>query len=379
MVAPCVFPTRQGTQVFLHDLCSALSHAGHQVHLVTYGDTEFEFFPNYHIHRIMTLPMGRRSGPNILKFPAALLLAQKTQQVVEDFQCDVLHANTLEGLAIGVLSKRLTRKPLVYHAHNFLEPELPTYFSNLVVSRWAATMGRFLDQNLPPFADAAIVFDGDQKKSLEDLGVRSDRLFVIPAGLQLSALNDECEEELRELRARLPAARWFLYTGNPDGYQNLTLLYEAFKRAQKRNTFMRLLVASHHPYSAFLPELQKCGVEGVVHFERYFDKRKLAALLRFADVGVCPRKIYGGAPIKVINYRAFGLPVLACSAVSKGMVNDNTGLVVPPGVDEFCEGLWRLSDYSKSESQPSSLEISTQVSAYERVYARVAHKRATSP
>src|SRR4051812_13309275 len=64
MLAACPFPTHQGTQVFIRHLASALTGAGHDVHLISYGHGEYEETMPFHLHRARPLSTRLRSGPH---------------------------------------------------------------------------------------------------------------------------------------------------------------------------------------------------------------------------------------------------------------------------------------------------------------------------
>src|SRR5690348_8105418 len=70
MLAACPFPTHQGTQVFIRHLATALSRAGHAVHVVAYGEGDASEGLPFHVHRAAAVPVGARSGPSWTK-PAA--------------------------------------------------------------------------------------------------------------------------------------------------------------------------------------------------------------------------------------------------------------------------------------------------------------------
>ena len=62
MIAPCPFPTHQGTQVLIRHLSTALARAGHDVHLVTYGYGEYEEDFLFHLHRAAKRLVAEHGG-----------------------------------------------------------------------------------------------------------------------------------------------------------------------------------------------------------------------------------------------------------------------------------------------------------------------------
>src|SRR4051812_24668832 len=108
MLAACPFPTAQGTQVVIRHLASALAHAGHEVHLITYGygdahpdEAELPF----HLHRTARIDVGLRSGPSPRKPAADMALFLAAARVIKTHSCELIHAHNIEGLALGALLK----------------------------------------------------------------------------------------------------------------------------------------------------------------------------------------------------------------------------------------------------------------------------------
>ena len=72
MVAACPFPSRQGSQVLIHEMSEALARRGHEVELLTYGQRCVAGAPRSHLyaHRAIGRLPGddaSRSGPTLVK------------------------------------------------------------------------------------------------------------------------------------------------------------------------------------------------------------------------------------------------------------------------------------------------------------------------
>ena len=200
MIAPCPFPTRQGTQIFIRDLAKALSVAGHEIHLVTYGHGEYQEDSTFLIHRTPVIDTGLRSGPHLLKPVVDVALYCLALKVIARYNCDIIHAHNVEGLLIGAILKIHTKKPLVYHAHNCLNLELPTYYKFPLIKFFASLVGGVFDRLLPRLANRIIVFNSENAELLMELGVRGERVNVIPPGLWLDDIVD-CENKSSALSA----------------------------------------------------------------------------------------------------------------------------------------------------------------------------------
>ena len=371
MIAACPFPTRQGTQVTIKHLATALAECGHDVHLCTYGYGEYELteVPHLILHRTKKIDAGFRSGPHPLRPAADAALGFTAGRVAKAHACDLLHVHNVEGLAIGAMLKLQTGKPLVYHAHNTMELELPTYYRNSVAQSFFGILGRVIDHSMPRIADAVIVFDEYQKEIHESFGIASERIHVVAPGLDLDELNSADEARVAAWKAKLGPGKWLLYAGNPDRYQNLELIAEALKRLNKRDPDIKLLVLTHHSaddFSVFSPELKER-----IRFEGFDSTAELSAAHRVASVGLCARAIPTGFPIKVINYLAAGLPVVALKSSVQAVLPELGDSLVENDVEAFAQAILRSSLGDAKPELAERFAVKEQMASYESIYRKI--------
>lgn len=371
MLAACPFPTHQGTQVFIRHLATALAHAGHDIHLVTYGYGEYHGEEKFIHHPTAHVHCGLRSGMHWLKPAADAALLHAAWQVVEKYDCQLIHAHNIEALGVGVILKQMLRRPVVYHCHNALGAELPTYFAGRAARYMASVVGDQIDRHLPTQANAVITFDPDHKALHELYGIAEQDIYVIPPGLDGQEIRNPVGTDVRRLSEKLGPGPWVLYAGNPDGYQNLALLYDAFAIVQKHAPKARLLIATQHAPDAFSPPKE---LSVVVH--QYSDIKELRALFALAQVGVCPRTLWTGAPIKVLNYLAAGLPVVACRSATRHIITPNVGLATEPVPEAFGRAIVALLNKKEVSSHRAArgferFRVADQVPDYEHMYRRV--------
>ena len=339
MVAACPFPTHQGTQVFIRHLAAALQSAGHSVHLVCYGGSEYEAELPFAVHRSLYVPVGLRSGPHLLRPLSDVALSLRLGQLLTQTTLDVLHVHGLEALAAALIFRPLVKIPLIYHAHNAWSDELPTYFKRTWLQQGVRHLGRLIDRSLPPQADRVIAFDGDHAARLQRQGVLAQNIAVVPPGLDAAELMVPRPETLQRLRQELGAGPFILYAGNPDPYQNLPLLWQAFAKVREALPKASLLLATHHPLSAFDQALEGFTDRRQVRLYRFTHLEELRGLLALADVGVCPRILSTGAPIKVLNYLAAGLPVVACRQGAQHLLEAPESTLVDSTPEALAQGL----------------------------------------
>ncbi len=322
MVAAMPYPSGQGTQSLLGELCRGLSSRGHQVHLVCYHHAAFRREEPFQVHRIPGVPLYRRlrSGPDFLKpFLDALVLARAVE-VVRRFGCQLIHAHNYEGAMAGALAARACRVPCIYHAHNLMEDELPRYFKNRAAARMAGWTGAGLDRTVPRTADRVIALHDRLARALLQRGVAAERLRVVEPGID-AGFWDGGRPDGSELLV--------VYAGNLDAYQDLRVLFSAMPRVAARAPGARLVVATMNDPEEAHRLAAVCGaaaVTDVVITPHAEDTRKI---LHRARVAVSPRSSFSGFPVKNLNAQAAGLPVVACAGSAFGFEPGRTGLSVP--------------------------------------------------
>jgi len=339
MVAACPYPTTQGTQVYIRGLCRALVDAGHEVHVVTYHFGEESLPPcGAQIHRIPTLPgySKLRAGPAWGKPILDLLLLRRLLEVVRKVEPDILHAHNYEAPIAAYIARRLEGVPVVYSSHNLMVDELETYFEGRVARYVARASARFLDRQLPRRADRCITLSREAGPALSELGLDPARIDFIPPGLH--------PDEFPGPRAEAPTGSLrVVYAGNPDGYQDLDLLFRAMKQVAKSVPDVRLRIISSAALDSTLTLASQCGLDpALVEPFTCTDWEQVKKLMRECDVAALPRRVCRGFPIKLLNYLALGLPVVACEGSAKLLLEGKTGLVVPPEPSQFAVALCQL-------------------------------------
>ena len=288
-VAAFPFPSPQGSQVYVQGIARGLAARGHDVRLLCYGHGEGTEEQGYKIIRTPSIPgyHNMRAGPDWIKpILDAALAALVVQQDV-----DILHVHNYEAPLAARLGRMGRKIPMVYSAHNVMSEELHLYFSGRLTQKLAKHAGRLLDQLVPRMADHAIAIRPESVEVLKALGCK--QVSCVPPGVSMSDFKSNRSVELGP-------GPWVVYSGNPDSYQNLDVLM----RAMTLIPDIQLLMIS----AASLDHWR--GIANV-HCIETSDFELVCAYLRAADLAVLPRVSCSGFTMKILNYLALGLPVVA--------------------------------------------------------------------
>lgn len=321
MVAACPFPTSQGSQTLVRQLATGLTLRGHTVELVVYHTREHDVPLPFRVHRGPRLPLTHRlrAGPSAGKVVLDVGLLARALAVGRATRPHVIHGHNYEGALVGAVVARALRVPLVYHSHNVLQEELPTYYQWRWLGAVARALGTVVDESVPSWADAVVALHEEVKRRLVGCGVRQDRIWVIPPGIWP-------EEWPEPAQVGIPGR--VVYTGNLDPYQNLAMLVEAMGVVIREVPTATLAVVSHQRSAKLERMVRRLGLGECTEFVVVQGFEAVRRWIYEASVAVCTRLPACGYPIKLVNYLAAGRPVVVSEACAHGVAHGVTGLVV---------------------------------------------------
>jgi len=321
MIATCPFPTSQGSQTLIKQLATGLSVQGHSVDLVTYHHSEYRKDFPFRVHRAPKIPFTEslRAGPSLGKFILDFLIWKKAREVGKSLRPDIVHGHNYEGALIGAFVAKELKVPIVYHTHNVMSEELPTYFHSRLVRVAAHRMGLALDRWIPNLADHVIAINTKLKEALESFGVRAGKITIVPPGIWPEEW--PADEETEE-------APFVVYTGNLDNYQNLSVLIDGMSMVAKEIPDAVLIIVSHQRNKRLERQIRRHDLGANVDIVTVNEFTAVRRWIRRSAVAVCPRIPTCGYPIKLVNYLAAGKPVVVSQACGDGIEDGETGIVV---------------------------------------------------
>jgi glycosyltransferase involved in cell wall biosynthesis len=329
IVAACPFPTLQGSQLLIRKLAEGLRTRGHDTIVVTYAEG-LESLTASPVRRIPRLPGLRAlgSGPRAAKLVLDAALLLRLLDVLEREGIEVMHAHNYEAALIGLAARWLTGVPLIYHSHNALAEELPTYFRSHTARRVARLAGALADREVPRRADHCIAICRELVGFLRARGVDEEAIEMIAPGGSPEEFPACSNAEAATIRARFGFGErpLLLYTGNLDGYQNLELLLASIGIVRRAVGDATLVLATHATprdlplYLRRLPPGVRLLTAG--------DFATVRDLIQVADLALCPRREWSGFPMKLLNYMAAAKAIVVSAGSAKAVRNGVNGVVV---------------------------------------------------
>lgn len=342
MIVASPFPTWQGSQVLARDLALALQARGIRVVTAAYHLGAAESCEGLPIRRIRPFVAisgdEYRSGPNRARLLWDFLLIPLLIRLVREERIQILHAHNYEGALIGLIVGRLRRIPVLYHSHNLMGEELPSYSCHALAKFVSRVVGLTLDRVVPRQADHTIAFSRQAGRRLLTLGVKPERLTILAPGIR-------CEGSWAEKDRGHPAAKnSYLYAGNLDPYQNLDVLLLAAQRVARAVPGSVLEVVTHSDRSDLLVRARRLGLaDRNLRFVRVRSFDEVSERMHPGGVAVLPRIAVGSYSIKLVNYLQRGMAVVAFESAGQGIEHLKSGWLARDGdVEGFARGIVAL-------------------------------------
>jgi len=324
-----------------------MAELGHEVHVLTYPFGDDLPVSGLQIHRIPQLGWRRQIqvGPTLQKPFMDILMVVYACRVIWKYKCNIIHSHNYEGQLVGMLSKILTGRPLLYNAVTSMSAELPSYhfIRPAFLARWLAT---FLDWLIPKLSDHILALTPELRDMLVKRGTSPERITVVPAGIFPEMFAKADPTRFRNSLG-LGEARVILYAGTIDGFQRVDLLVDSLARLDQALSDVILLIVCPFTRQDLRKKLdEQAGTLGIAHRIRWIDSHPLEDLpdyLAVADVAVMPRPQCPGHPIKLLNYMGAGLPIVVSAGGAKGIRHLHNGFIFrDEDVDHMAEGITTL-------------------------------------
>ncbi|MGF1542394.1 MAG: glycosyltransferase family 4 protein [Pleurocapsa sp.] len=302
-----------GNVTYGREITNALLDRNYQVSFLhfaqTQGDEEHD--ENFGSDRLNNCP--EISLPFIYKSQVYTIPSLKSSKVLlrslSEIKPDLVHASlTLSPLdfVLPEICEELNL-PLVATFH----PPFDSKIRNLKSSTQYLTY-----QVYAPFLaryDRVIVFSEIQKDLLVKLGVPSDRVAVIPNGVD----EKKYSPGHSSLKYQLKTQKLFVYQGRIATEKNIEALLKAWKLAQMGNKCKLLIVGDGPIRSSLQAHYNK--EHNIIWLGFIADEQQRIDILRAADVFILP-SLVEGLSISLLEAMACGLACLATDAGADGEV-----------------------------------------------------------
>jgi glycosyltransferase involved in cell wall biosynthesis len=318
-----------GVVTWTDQLARHFAQAGHQVAVVVHRSRpelpSYELRAGFAVYRIALSSRNRLARPLVLLRGLAQMYALFRQLRPDIVHVQFLHINTLGPLLLSyVIPFKLVVRACGNDIHTFAAD---SRFLRLI-TRWA-------------FRRAALI-------QFNSRGLRDDaRPYLDQTHQPITILGDGADpEEFAGVPAHIPAdGRPYVFAmGRFVRKKGFDLLIRAFAEAARTLPGRQLVIAGDGEEGPALKGLAgELGLEDVVHFAGYVDRRQMAAYLLGCELFVLPSRV---EPVGIVTLEAMaaGKPVLVTNVggVPDLVQHGQTGWMVDPDCRQLADGMLYL-------------------------------------
>ena len=296
-------PQPKGASIHISQFVRALS-ARYEVTLLTPGPEalETETYGARHI-------VAKASGPNYLTEVEMFRDAVDNHIARSDY--DLIHFRGIwEGLP-ATRRKEQKGHMTIFEVNGLPSVELKYHFPAIAGDAAFLNELRSMESEALIESDAAVVPSNVTKNYLISRGCASRKIKVISNGVDTDLFTPSEKKPVD-----IPV---LLYVGTLAPWQGLGHLLEAVKSVVKRHDIKVLIVSKSRKdwLKALRRQVKKLKIHDTVEFVEPVRHREMPDIMRHAHIGVAPfiaterNTRQGFCPIKVLEYMAAGLPVVA--------------------------------------------------------------------
>jgi glycosyltransferase involved in cell wall biosynthesis len=265
-------------------------------------------------------------------FPEPLTFSLRVRRVLAERagQFDLVHDNQCFGRGLlGVMDDGWPMMATLHHpitVDRALDlSHASTVKRKLSLRRWYGFLGMQMKvaRHVPRIVT---VSESSKRDIVEQMGVRSDQLTVVPVGVDHTRFRP-----LPDV-ARIPGR--IMTTASADvPLKGLVPLLEALAKLRTERDADLVVIGKPRADSRVSETIARLGLDGVVRFVSGVSDERLVELYAEATVAVVP-SLYEGFSLPAVEAMACGVPLVATTGGALPEVvgrSEETGLLVPPG------------------------------------------------
>jgi glycosyltransferase involved in cell wall biosynthesis len=366
MIAPTPFFADRGCHVRILGEVRSLQAAGCEVTVCTYHHGRD--IDGVRTERIPRLPGYRKlsAGPSNAKYVADPLLLIRSLGVALREPPDVIHAHLHEGALLGRFVRSATGAPLLFDYQGSLTDELAAH-GYLDRSRPVGRLFEGLEGWIDGGADVVVASSGRAANFLRTR-LHDERVRTVLDGVDASEFKPLTGDDRTVVRDRFeisPDSILAVYVGVLADYQGIDLLLDNLGPVLATHPQLQVLLAGY-PEEEYRRRASELGLADRVLFPGKVPFEDTRTLTASADIGLTPKLSASEGNLKVYNYLACGLPVVAFdNAVNREILGD-LGVYAPPGdgagfaqaLGELCGDETRRLDLGRRGRERAETELS---------------------
>ena len=380
VIAPQPFFSPRGTPFSVYYRTSVMARQGVAIDFLTYGEGQDVDIDGVRIIRIPRFAsLGNvKIGPSTLKLFLDLFILLWAVRLLRKNRYDFVHAHE-EAVFICRLLKPLFKFRMIYDMHS----SLPQQLTNFQFSRSRALLRTFewLENSCLRAAEAVVticpelyeyvngVIEDKQKHILIENCLFDEVKLKNPAPEAATAT-----PSIPGTAGELPVGKRFVvYTGTLEAYQGIDILVEAFKHvvAEVPDAFLLVIGGNQDQVTRYRGLSASLGIQENCLFTGRVPQTEAKYYLGIASVLVSPRSEGTNTPLKIYEYLASGIPIVATDIQSHTQIlDDDVSFLVKPDGPSMARGIIA----SLEDTERRNRTIASARRLFEEKYSRTVYE-----
>ncbi|MEL6927408.1 MAG: glycosyltransferase family 4 protein [Cyanobacteria bacterium J06600_6] len=371
-----------GNVTYGREITNSLLDRNYRVSFLHFSQTQTDYDP------LQTLAESNGSSCHEISLP---FIYKSQVYTIPTLKSSKVLLRSLHQLKPDLVHASLTLSPLDFRLPDICEelniPLVATFhppFDSKIRNLKSSTQYLTYQLYAPCLAryDRVIVFSEIQRDLLVKLGVPSERVMIIPNGVD----PQKYSPGYSSLKYQLRAKRLFIYQGRIATEKNIEALLKAWKLAEMGDNCQLLMVGDGPMRSSLQPNYGK--EDNIIWLGYVSDEQQRINILRAADVFILP-SLVEGLSISLLEAMSCGVACLATDAGADGEVLDDGAGVVLDTQDVTSQlktllPLFRdhpqMTDLLGGKARDRVLErytLQQNITKLERLYSEIANRQLT--
>jgi glycosyltransferase involved in cell wall biosynthesis len=349
VIAPQPFFSPRGTPFSVYYRTSVMARQGVAIDFLTYGEGQDVDIDGVRIIRIPRFAsLGNvKIGPSALKLFLDIFILLWAVRLLRKNRYDFVHAHE-EAVFICRLLKPLFKFRMIYDMHS----SLPQQLTNFQFSRSRTLLRTFewLENSCLRAAEAVVTICPELCDYVNGIIEDQQKHILIEnclfdeVKLKNTAPGPVTETSaIPQAAGELPAGKRFVvYTGTLEAYQGMDILVEAFKHvaAEIPDAFLLVIGGNQDQVTRYRGLSTSFGIHEKCFFTGRVPQAEAKYYLGIASVLVSPRSEGTNTPLKIYEYLASGIPIVATDIQSHTQIlDDDVSFLVKPDGPSMARGI----------------------------------------
>ena len=379
VIAPQPFFSPRGTPFSVYYRTAVLAEKNIEIDFLTYGEGQDVDIPRVNIIRIPRFSfLGNvKIGPSKLKLFLDIFIFIWAIRLLIRNEYHFVHAHE-EAVFLCHFLKRFSKFKMVYDMHS----SLPQQLTNFQFTRSNTLIRLFekMENACLHSADAVITICPDLFDYVNGIIKQKDKHILIENSLfdRVNVKTDvsgssDCSislDNFKDTLIELPEGKRFVvYVGTLEPYQEIDLLIGAFRKVVDENpeAFLLIVGGTTNQVTNYSKMAEENGIGSHCLFTERVPQSLAKQYMRVASVLVSPRSSGTNTPLKIYEFLASGIPIVATDIHSHTQILDeDVAFLVKPEIQSMAEGI----SFALNGVEKRMMVTSNARKLYEEKYSR---------